>query len=61
MRWRPIFKKWNCEFTIEIVDEDWLNPSILKQILEGAGKFKGVGDQRPEYGRFEVVSFKKIE
>lgn len=60
-RSRPLIRNWSCEFVMEIIDEDWLNPTVVKQILEGAGKFKGVGDQRPEYGRFEVVSFEKID
>ncbi len=59
-RSRPLIRNWSCEFVIEIIDEEWLNPTVLKEILQSAGKFKGIGDQRPEYGRFEVVSFEKI-
>ena len=58
MSWRPKFKQWSCSFTIELLDEDYLNPSLVKQVLESAGRFKAVGDHRPEYGRFEVVEFK---
>ncbi len=57
MSWRPRFDKWSCEFVIEITDE-MINSSTLKEILEAAGKYKGVGDHRPEYGRFEVVEYK---
>jgi len=57
MSWRPKFKEWNCSFTIEITD-GFINPTTLKEILSTAGKYKGVGDFRPEYGRFEVTSFK---
>jgi len=60
MRSRPEFKEWECTFTMEVLNED-LDKSILKEILESAGKFQGVGDFRPEYGRFEVVSFEKVE
>lgn len=60
MSWRPKFKEWSCEFKIEIVDE-MLNPSVIKEILETAGKYKGVGDYRPEYGRFEVIEFEVEE
>lgn len=59
IRWRPMIKEWSCEFTIEIID-DKINPTVLKQILEFAGKLKGVGDNRPEYGRFVVTKYKKI-
>lgn len=56
MSWRPKFKEWSCKFEIEITD-DYINPTTLKEILMAAGKYKGVGDHRPEYGRFEVVKY----
>jgi len=60
MSWRPMFKKWTCSFTIEIAD-DMINPTTLKEILEMAGKYKGVGDFRPEHGRFQVVKFNVLK
>ena len=60
MSWRPMFKEWSCEFTLEIADE-MLNATNVKEILETAGRFKAVGDYRPEYGRFIVKQFKKVE
>ena len=57
MSLRPKFKVWSCSFVIEIVDE-MVNQTTLKEILTMAGKYKAVGDYRPEYGRFEVVSWK---
>ena len=60
MSWRPKFKEWSCEFTMALTDE-MLDKSTVKEILISAGRFKGVGDHRPEYGRFDVVEFKKIK
>ena len=60
MSWRPMFKKWSCEFTLEIADE-MLDPTTIKEILIAAGRFKGVGDYRPDYGRFIVEEFKKVK
>lgn len=60
-RSRPLIKNWSCEFIIDIIDTTWLNQEVVKQILESAGKYKGVGDNRPEFGRFEVVEFNKIK
>lgn len=60
MSWRPKFKEWSCSFTIDIVDE-MVNQSTLKEILETAGKYKGVGDYRPEYGRFKIKIWKIIK
>ncbi len=60
MSWRPMFKEWSCQFTIEIADE-MLNANMVKEILETAGRFKGVGDFRPEHGRFIVKSWTKLK
>ena len=57
MSWRPKFKEWSCSFRIEIVDE-MINQTTLKEILSMSGKYKAVGDYRPEYGRFKIVSWK---
>ncbi len=60
MSWRPKFKQWSCEFEIDIADP-MINPTTLKEILEMAGKYKGVGDHRPEYGRFTVTEYKVLK
>lgn len=59
-RSRPMIRDWTCEFTLEIIDDLYLDKNLIKEILETAGKYKGVGDNRPEYGRFEVVEFEKL-
>ena len=59
MSWRPRFDEWSCEFIIEITDE-MINVETLKEILQAAGQYKGVGDHRPEYGRFEVDNYQVL-
>lgn len=55
IRSRPIFPAWSCTFDVQ-----W-DPSLVKdeeqlmEIAESAGQ-TGIGDWRPKYGRFEVVS-----
>lgn len=56
-RLRPMLKDWSLEFTIEIHDEQ-ISKDTVKQILDHAGRYIGIGDFRPKYGRFSVVSFK---
>lgn len=62
-RKRPVFKNWNLAFNIEY-DEAEINFDTLKQILDYAGRYVGVGDFRPEkggsFGRFMVTEFKEI-
>lgn len=56
VRTRPIFTEWSSKFEI-LLDTDKMNIADLKNILQNAGKYAGLGDYRPKYGRFEVVKF----
>jgi len=58
VRYRPIFEDWACEFTIEVLDDNF-QTATLKEIFEYAGSYVGVGDFRPKYGRFKVVKFEE--
>ena len=53
---RPRFNSWEIEFTVNF-DESRIKKETLKQILEEAGQSKGIGDYRPKFGRFALVSF----
>ena len=60
-KWRPRYKEgWELEFFIDIIDEDNITPNNLKEIAERAGKFKGIGDYRPRFGRFDVVKWEPV-
>ncbi|MDE2021239.1 MAG: hypothetical protein KGJ13_12965, partial [Patescibacteria group bacterium] len=53
LRVRPMFQKW--EATVKIVyDETVVEETQVKSAMESAGRFVGVGDWRPRYGRFSV-------
>ncbi len=56
MRERPILKEWELAFDIIIMDKQ-LKQETVKEILDYAGAFVGIGDYRPKFGRFMVVSF----
>jgi hypothetical protein len=56
MRARPRLDNWELSFKITI-DDDRLEPEVLKDILENAGKYVGVGDFRPKFGLFEIVEW----
>jgi len=59
LSWRPKFENWSTEFVMQVAD-DMLDIGMLKQILEAAGTYKGIGSYRPEYGRFKVDSFEEV-
>jgi len=50
----PKLVEWSGNLKIIIADEKQFNPDILREILEFSGRFIGVGDYRPEFGRFEI-------
>jgi hypothetical protein len=61
IRHRPLIEAgWRAEFTIAISD-DSISLEVIKAILEEAGKSKCVGDFRPRFGQFKVVSAEKIQ
>jgi len=62
MRYRPMFKNWKLDFTVEFEDE--IPQDVIKEALEIAGKYVGIGDWRPEkkgkFGKFQVTSFQEV-
>jgi len=59
MRTRPIFTSWEVSFSVSI-DSTVIEPEMVLQALESAGKLVGIGDWRPgaprggSFGRFEA-------
>src|ERR1017187_3113930 len=47
---------WEIVFTINF-DENRIKKDVLRQILEEAGLCKGIGDYRPKFGRFQLISY----
>lgn len=61
MRARPRFDEWALEFRILNLDPKLLPSGVIGQILTDAGKYYGLGDFRPEFGRFNVEKFEIVE
>jgi hypothetical protein len=60
MRTRPIFSNWSLEFDLQYDDES-LNLEQVKQVLGIAGKQCGFCDNRPKFGRFEVLKITPLD
>jgi len=60
---RPRLKEWELDF--ELLVEEEIPLDVLKEGLERAGKYVGVGDWRPEkkgiHGKFQVTSFQEVK
>lgn len=50
-RMRPIFHNWSAVISIQ-VEDTLVNPSRVDEWMEVAGTQVGIGDWRPQYGRF---------
>lgn len=48
---------WQCEVMFMVLLPEYISPEILHEVLTNAGRLIGVGDFRPTYGRFQVMSF----
>lgn len=53
MRCRPAFSKWSAEVEL-FFDSSMVNRDQLLAAMQAAGKFIGIGDYRPRYGRYDV-------
>lgn len=59
MKGRARMDDWGLKFELSCIDPR-ATEQDLKEILTYAGAYIGVGDYRPRYGRFEVVSWAKV-
>lgn len=58
---RPALKKgWKVEFLILVNLPEYISSDDLYDVLSMSGKLNGIGDFRPTFGRFNVVSFEII-
>jgi hypothetical protein len=59
-RCRPFLNKgWKCEFTVDVLEPSFITEDLLRDIIDRAGKFHGLMDFRPDYGRFMVTEWKR--
>jgi hypothetical protein len=49
---------WECDATFVVVTPEYISRDLLHEMAVNAGRFVGIGDFRPSYGRFAIVSFK---
>lgn len=61
-RVRPAFTKgYQCRFELTSLLPEYVGPDFLRRLVDDAGKFVGLGDFRPTYGRYSVVSWRIME
>ena len=64
MTHRPMLKSWELDFEVTF-DESEIPQSIMKELLDIAGKKVGIGDWRPakkgRFGKFQVTRWEEIK
>jgi hypothetical protein len=57
-RTRPAMKVgWQASFEFMVNLPEYVSRDDLRDVVEAAGRLIGVGDFRPTFGRFGIVSF----
>ena len=61
-RTRPGFLAgWRTAFVVQVTDGEMIDLSMLQNAVERAGRFVGLCDFRPDFGRFRVESFRVLD
>ena len=61
-RVRPAFTPgWGAEFEITVLLPDYVSDAFLHRLVSDAGRFVGLGDFRPTYGRYQLVHWDVIQ
>jgi hypothetical protein len=61
-RTRPAMRVgWKAEFELQILTPEYISPELLYDTISMAGRLIGIGDFRPSFGRFNIVSYKTSE
>lgn len=57
-RTRPAMRAgWRAEFQLMVNLPEYVDRNSLRETIESAGRLIGIGDFRPTFGRFGIVSF----
>lgn len=61
-RVRPAFLPgWQATVDVQVLTPEYISPALLLDVITDAGRLVGVADNRPTYGRFQVVRFERQE
>ena len=55
---RPALKAgWKISVRLQVLLPEYIQPELLNETIQSAGRLIGLGDFRPTFGRYQVVSF----
>lgn len=57
-RTRPVLRAgWECVHDMLVLVPEYIDSRVLYEVVATAGRLVGVADNRPTYGRFQIVNF----
>ena len=61
-RERPAFLAgWEATFRFLVTLPEYVQPEMVLDVLTLSGRVTGIGDFRPTYGRFQIISFEVVD
>lgn len=48
---------WSITATVFVIMAEYIDSNMLNELIQMAGKFIGIGDSRPSFGRFQITNF----
>ena len=60
-RVRPAFRPgWRVTHLLRVILPEYISSDFLLQVIVDAGRFVGIADYRPTFGRFQVVNYEVL-
>jgi len=60
VRYRAKFNQWTTEFQLMVTADDYIDKKLLTEIIKYGGNFIGIGDFRPRFGRYKLISITEV-
>lgn len=58
---RPRVDEWELTFNLVLLQDERVEGNVLKEILDYAGAYVGIGAWRPKFGRFAVTDWEEVK
>ena len=60
-RQRPAFLAgWRATFDLQVLLPEYIDSTMLHDVVGNAGRLIGIGDFRPTYGRFIIIAWELL-
>jgi hypothetical protein len=60
-RHRPALKSgWKISVRLQVLLPEYIQPDLLNDTVQSAGRLIGIGNFRPTFGRYQVTGFRVV-